>query len=59
IKITEIVVPAVEGKSKMPPISEILKLKGDAEKGKITAARCIMCHRVGGLSQFPRHLSER
>ena len=49
IKITEIVVPAVEGKSKMPPISEILKLKGDAEKGKITAARCIMCHRIGGL----------
>ena len=49
IKITGIVVPAVEGKSKMPPISEILKLKGDAEKGKITAARCIMCHRIGGL----------
>ncbi len=27
---------------------EVLKLKGDATKGKLTAARCIMCHKIDG-----------
>ena len=49
IKITEIIVPPVEGESKLPPVSDILTLKGDAKKGKITAARCVMCHRVEGI----------
>ena len=49
VKITEIVVPPVGSKSKMPSVAKILALKGNAKKGKITAARCVMCHRIEGL----------
>ena len=31
----------------VPAMKDIVKLEGDAEKGKIAAARCIMCHEVG------------
>ena len=34
---------------KLPATSEILALKGDYQKGKKTALRCIMCHRIGEL----------
>ena len=30
-------------------IEAIAKLKGDAAKGKETAARCVMCHQIGGV----------
>jgi len=30
-------------------VNAVLALKGDAAKGKTTAARCIMCHEVGGI----------
>lgn len=32
----------------LPPVEEILKLKGDSTKGKTTAQRCIMCHVIDG-----------
>jgi putative heme-binding domain-containing protein len=31
----------------LPATAEILKLKGDAERGKTAVASCYMCHRVG------------
>jgi putative membrane-bound dehydrogenase-like protein len=33
--------------TKLPPATEILALKGDAAKGKVQVARCIMCHKIG------------
>ncbi|MDF1811334.1 MAG: c-type cytochrome [Verrucomicrobiales bacterium] len=33
--------------TQLPPVEEILKLKGDPVKGKATIQRCIMCHQVG------------
>lgn len=32
---------------KLPPLADVLKLKGDAERGKVAVASCYMCHRVG------------
>ena len=49
VEIIELVVPPVEGKSKLPTVADILTLKGDAKKGKITATRCVMCHQVEGI----------
>ncbi len=36
-------------KSKLPPMAEILALKGDPAKGKIAAARCYTCHQIDGV----------
>ena len=47
-EVTEALVPAQEGESKLPPVAAILALKGDATKGKTTALRCVMCHRLEG-----------
>ena len=33
--------------SQLPAIEDILKLKGDAEKGKLLTTACYMCHKVG------------
>lgn len=33
--------------AKLPSTAEILKLKGDAERGKAAIAACYMCHRIG------------
>ncbi len=33
--------------TKLPPIEDILKLKGDVEKGKLLATACYMCHKIG------------
>ncbi len=33
--------------AKLPSTTEILKLKGDAERGKVSIAACYMCHRIG------------
>jgi putative heme-binding domain-containing protein len=46
VEITEVVVPDIGGKSTLPSVAEILALNGDAERGKLAAARCIMCHRI-------------
>ena len=32
----------------LPPVAEILKLRGDAERGRVAAARCVLCHRIDG-----------
>ena len=31
----------------LPPLAEVLKLKGDAERGKVAVAACYMCHHIG------------
>jgi len=41
--------PVVQGASKLPSSAEILKLNGDAARGKLAAARCITCHVIGGV----------
>ncbi|MDA1043683.1 MAG: NPCBM/NEW2 domain-containing protein [Verrucomicrobia bacterium] len=40
---------------KLPGADEILALKGDAARGKVAVARCVMCHEVGatGVSFGP------
>jgi putative heme-binding domain-containing protein len=38
--------PPAEGPD--PPIDEILRLRGDAARGKQVAAACVMCHAIGG-----------
>jgi putative membrane-bound dehydrogenase-like protein len=35
------------GPSKLPPISEILKLKGDVARGKAAVTVCYTCHQIG------------
>ena len=30
-------------------IEDALVLKGNAERGKITVSRCVMCHEAGGV----------
>lgn len=47
VTVTPITMPKAD-----PPkftVEEVLKLKGDASKGKITANRCVMCHEFNGL----------
>lgn len=43
-------VPAVPTNPKLPAIADILKLDGDATRGKkVAAARCILCHQIDGI----------
>jgi len=46
VSISPSVVPEPEP-SKLPPVAEIAKLKGDATKGAATAQACLLCHRIG------------
>jgi len=49
IVVQEVVTPDPEASPKnLPAVAEILALKGDAERGKVTVQRCIMCHSVSG-----------
>ncbi|MCB1120741.1 MAG: c-type cytochrome [Verrucomicrobiae bacterium] len=32
-----------------PPMDQLLKLNGNAARGKVTAQRCVMCHQVGDV----------
>ena len=48
-KLVSVEIPEPQGLSKLPPVSEILALKGDAARGKTVAARCISCHVIGDL----------
>ena len=34
--------------TKLPPVAEILEMKGDPARGKAAAARCMLCHRIDG-----------
>jgi putative membrane-bound dehydrogenase-like protein len=48
VQLVEVTMPAVpETPSKLPPISEILKLKGDAARGKTSVVVCYGCHQIG------------
>ncbi|MCF6313101.1 MAG: c-type cytochrome [Verrucomicrobiales bacterium] len=50
ITLQEIIIPDPKGTpKKLPAVAEILKLDGNASKGKITAQRCIMCHQIDGI----------
>ena len=31
-----------------PSIAEVLRLTGDAPRGKDVASRCLLCHTIGG-----------
>ena len=48
VEISEAVVPAPEGDSKLPSAAAILALEGNASSGRTTALRCVMCHRIEG-----------
>ncbi|MDF1861333.1 MAG: c-type cytochrome [Verrucomicrobiales bacterium] len=50
VTIQEITTPAPdEAQKKSLTVEAVLALEGNAERGKTTAARCIMCHEVGGM----------
>ena len=46
IEITEVRVPPSGSESGPPSVAAVLALKGDAVKGRTTALRCVMCHRL-------------
>jgi putative membrane-bound dehydrogenase-like protein len=48
IVLREAVMPKPAPDVQEPSIDEIVRLTGDAARGKNTAARCIMCHTIGG-----------
>lgn len=54
VVLQEIMTPAPdEAQRAALTVEAVLALKGDAERGKATSARCIMCHEIGGLgAQF-------
>ena len=47
IELQAIVVPELQP-TKLPPLAELLNLKGDAIRGKQVATACQTCHRIGG-----------
>ena len=50
VVIQEIVTPEPDAAQKSAlSIESVLALKGDETKGKMTSARCIMCHEIGGM----------
>ncbi len=50
VVIQEVVTPEPdEAQKNALSVEAVLALKGDATRGKTTAARCIMCHEVGGM----------
>ena len=50
VVVQEIIAPdPKDTPNNLPPVTEILALKGDVEKGKLAAQRCIMCHQIEGI----------
>jgi len=48
VKLVAVEMPAEPANAaKLPSTAEIMKLKGDAERGKVSIATCYMCHRIG------------
>lgn len=47
ITLTEVTVPGKPPSTKFTE-KDVLKLKGDAERGKTVAMRCVMCHHIDG-----------
>jgi putative membrane-bound dehydrogenase-like protein len=48
IVLREVVTPRPAAETAEIPIEEVLRLRGDAARGKNTVTRCLMCHAVGG-----------
>jgi putative membrane-bound dehydrogenase-like protein len=48
IKLREVIVPRPPADLPQLSIEEIVRLKGDAARGKTSAVRCIMCHTIDG-----------
>jgi putative membrane-bound dehydrogenase-like protein len=48
IALKEVVVPPAPPDLPQLSIEEIVRLNGDAARGKNTATRCLMCHSIGG-----------
>jgi putative membrane-bound dehydrogenase-like protein len=49
VEIAEVLMPAApDTPSRLPPVSEILKLKGDASRGKSSIVICQVCHPIAG-----------
>ena len=48
IVLREVVVPPPAADLPELSVDEIVRLTGDASRGKNTAARCLMCHAIGG-----------
>ncbi len=48
ITLKEVVTPPAPADLPELSIEEIIKLTGDAARGKTTSARCVMCHAIGG-----------
>ena len=48
IVLREVVVPKPAPETPELSVEEIVRLKGDASRGKAASARCLMCHAVGG-----------
>jgi len=49
IVVNSITVPEPPKSSKLPSVTEILKLKGDAKKGATAIQRCVVCHNINGV----------
>ena len=47
IVVQPITVPAPPTEPALPKLEEILAMNGDAKRGEIAAARCVMCHVLG------------
>lgn len=48
--VQEVLIPAPDETQKAAlTVEAVLALTGDAERGKATSARCIMCHEIGGV----------
>ena len=48
IVLKEVTTPAPPAGAVEPAIAEVLRLTGDAPRGKAIASRCLMCHTIGG-----------
>lgn len=48
IVVSPMEVMAATPKDKLIKVADVMALKGDAEKGKAMAMRCVMCHKING-----------
>ncbi len=50
VVVQEVVTPEPdEAQKSLLTVKGVLALEGDAERGKMTATRCVMCHEIGGM----------
>jgi putative membrane-bound dehydrogenase-like protein len=47
VELVEVTVPAKPAEMKFT-VEQVMALKGDAARGKLTAGRCVMCHQIDG-----------